>query len=118
MNIDADKFLMKAIQDGISDAMKAMLTGYSSPLSGTIKACIERNDGRLRALIDGAIDGAVADEEFKEEIRQSTRKVLAKTLISRIGGEMEKQVNALKADPTTRARITMAIDAIVKENTP
>jgi hypothetical protein len=43
--------------------------------------------------------------------------MLAKVLIQRFGGEMEKQVNVLKSDPTTRARITLAIEEIVKQKT-
>jgi len=31
-----------------------------------------------------------------------------------LGGELEKQVNVLKSDPATRARITLAIEEIVK----
>jgi hypothetical protein len=38
-------------------------------------------------------------------------------LVQRFGGELEKQVNALKSDPTTRARITIAIEEIVKQKT-
>lgn len=40
---------------------------------------------------------------------------LAKTLVQRFGGEIEKQVNVFKSDPTTRARITLAIEDIVKQ---
>ena len=35
---------------------------------------------------------------------------LAKVIVARMGGELEKQVNALKANPLTRAKITLAIE--------
>ena len=65
-------------------------------------------------LLSDAVKSCVGDEAFREEIKSSTRKVLAKTLVARFGGEIEKQVNALKSDPTTRARIVLAIEEIVQ----
>lgn len=66
-------------------------------------------------MINDAISACVSDREFREDIRRSARSTLARVLVQRIGGEIEKQVNALKSDPTTRARITMAIDNIIRE---
>lgn len=50
-----------------------------------------------------------ADDIFTTAVRTT----LAKTLVQKFGRELEKQVNALKSDPTTRARITIVIEEIV-----
>lgn len=115
MEINADHMILDAVRDGIASAVKAKIEGYDSPLKGIIKTCIEKHESAIHAVINDAVAACVLDEEFREEIKQSTRVQLARNLVQRIGGELERQVNALKADPTTRARITMAIDAIVKE---
>jgi len=115
MNIDADKLILDAIQEGICNAIKSKIEGYNSPLEPAIRSCVAKHETKINAIIDDAIGTCVNDDEFKAEIMASTRTQLARTLVQRIGGELEKQVNALKSSPTTRARITMAIDAIIKD---
>jgi hypothetical protein len=69
-------------------------------------------------MLEQAVASCVGDPEFVESIRVAVRQSLAKTLVQRFGGELEKQVNALKSDPITRARITLALEEIVKERSP
>lgn len=116
MQIDAEQLLENAIRDGIRESVKSKLTsGYNSPLDKLIADCINSQSAKFRSMLEESIASCVNDKVFREEIAQAVRHSLAKTLISRFGGEMEKQVNVLKSDPTTRARITLAIEEIVKE---
>jgi len=114
MEIDVDKTIKNSITDGIREGVKTKLTGYNSPLDKLIASAIEAHQAEFRSMLENAIASCVGNAEFREEIAQAVRHSLAKTLIQRFGGEMEKQVNVLKSDPTTRARITLAIEEIVK----
>lgn len=115
--MDLEKTLTQAIQDGIRDGVKSKLSSSygDNPLTKLIGEVLNKHDSAFRSMLSEALDSAVGDVTFRAEIRDSVRKTLAKTLIARFGGELEKQVNVLKSDPTTRARITLAIEAIVKE---
>ena len=115
MEINADHMILDAVREGIASAVKAKIEGYDSPLKNIIHACITKNEPAIHAVINEAVVACVLDDGFREEIKQSTRTQLARNLVQRIGGELERQVNTLKSDPTTRARITMAIDAIIKD---
>ena len=107
--------LVNCIRDGIRTGVADKLKGYSSPLDKLINAAIEKHSTDFRKLMDDAIASCLKDAAFRESIAGSVRHTLAKTLVARFGGEMEKQVNALKSDPMTRARITLAIEEIVKQ---
>lgn len=109
-----DEILNNAIKDGIREGIKAKFSGYNSPLDKLVSTAIEANTQAFRGMLEESIASCVNDPDFREEIKSATRTVIAKTLVQRFGGEMEKQVNALKSDPTTRARITLAIEEIVK----
>lgn len=114
--MEADKVIEEAVKDGIRKGIQdKMNSSYANPFQKTIEQAIAKHDTDFREMISDALDSAIGDEPFREEIRQAVRKQLAKTLIARFGGELEKQVNALKSDPTTRARITIAIDEILKD---
>ena len=118
MNIDADQVLENAIKDGLRKAVEKQLGDpYRSPVEPLIKDAIEYHKTELMKLLNSAIKECVADEDFCETIKSDVRKSLSKVLVQRFGGEIQKQVNALKSDPTTRARIVMAIEEIVDSKT-
>jgi hypothetical protein len=107
-----------AIRDGIREGVtKRMSSGYNSPMDKAIDAALQTHFDKFRVLMEESIATCICDQEFRTQIAQAVRHQLAKTLIQRFGGEMEKQVNVLKSDPTTRARITLAIEEIVKSKT-
>lgn len=114
--MDLESMLVRAIQDGMREGIKNKLTqSYQNPLDDLMKQAVAKHDAAIRSMLSDALASAIGDVQFREEIKAAVRHTLAKTLISRFGGELEKQVNVLKSDPTTRARITLAIEEIVKE---
>ncbi len=115
MEINADEMLLNALRDGLRTAVADKLKGYQSPLDEMIKRSIENHRTKFQSMLDDAIGKCVNDNQFRSHIADAVNSNLAKTLIQRFGGDVEKQVNALKSDPTTRARITLAIEQIVKD---
>lgn len=115
MEVDVDQLMKQCLQDGIREAIKRSAEQYNSPLLQVFTSCIEAHKVAFRGLLDTAIQACIADESFHELIRSGVRQSLSKILVQRFGGELEKQVNTLKSDPTTRARIVLAIEEIVKE---
>lgn len=116
MEIDAEKMIYGALSEAIREGVKAKITSsYNSPLQAMVEASIIKHSVEFRELLESSIATCIKDTQFREDIAQAVRHSLAKTLIQRFGGEMEKQVNVLKSDPTTRARITLAIEEIVKQ---
>lgn len=115
MELNADQLLRDTIRDGIREGIKTKLTGYSSPLDKLIDGVLKENDAEFRSLLNEALKSCLSEKAFRADIAMSVRHTLAKTLVQRFGGELERQVNALKSDPSTRARITLAIEEIVKD---
>lgn len=113
--MDLNTIMEHAIRDGILSGIKAKFAqSYNNPLDVVMNDALGKFTPGLRSLLEDAIYSCINDVEFREQVSTAVRAKLAKTLIARFGGEMEKQVNILKSDPTTRARITLAIEEIVK----
>ena len=109
------KELEDAIKAGIGAAVKDCLSrSYNNPLEKCLDGIIQQHGEELRSLMIDAISSSLIDADFRDQVRAAIRHKLAKTLIERFGGELEKQVNVLKSDPATRARIVLAIEEIVK----
>ena len=115
MELNSDEMLANVLRDTLREGVKAMVSrSYNNPIEKLISDAITAHSPELNTLLVDAIKTCVNDAAFREELMAATRTCLAKTLIQRFGGELEKQVNSLKSDPSTRARITIAIEEIVK----
>lgn len=110
------KLFENLIVDGIREGLKTVFQkSYGNPLETLVADAVKRKNQDLQNLVSDAVEG-LKEPAIRAEIVDGLRKKLAKLLIERFGGELEKQVNALKSDPTTRARITLAIETIIKES--
>ena len=115
MEIDADKVLLDCIKDGIRDGIKQKMgQSYQNPFDAIIQKAINQHGQAMTDLIGNAIGKLLGNDEFRENIADQCRSLLAKQLVQKFGGELEKQVNSLKSNPATRARITLAIEEIVR----
>lgn len=102
----------------IRDAIREKLgSAYNSPLQQLIERVVGKHAAVFETLLSDAITGMYNDPSFRAEVTAAARSKLAKTLIDKMGGEMEKRVNDLKSNPATRARITLAIEQIVAGGT-
>ena len=64
--------------------------------------------------MDKEVSQLIGGDGFRDLIKTELNKNLAKILIQKMGGELEKQVNTLKQNPQTRAKITLAISDIIE----
>jgi len=110
---EMEKQILEVAKKAISDAIVTELTGYNKPLSTLTANVISDNSGQLYTLINDEFSTLLNSDDFKVSLKEALNKKLAQTLISRMGGELEKQVNGLKSNPATRAKITLAIDNII-----
>ena len=110
-----DKILQVA-QKAISESIVKELTGYNKPLSNLTSQVIESNHAKLYSLINDEFNSLLDSDLFRDSLKSALNAKLAKTLVARMGGELEKQVNELKANPETRAKITLAISKVIEDN--
>lgn len=115
MSAELEHELLNIVRDGLRTAVKDSLSrSYNSPLDGLLVKIIGEQSNAIRLLLVEGISEAMVDGAFRDEVKAALRTHLARVLVQRFGGELEKQVNTLKSDPATRARITLAIEEILK----
>lgn len=109
-----EKLILETVRDSLAKSVGDEINCYSSPVRDLSKAVIEKHKVSLFGIIDEAFSGFSNDPEFRSSIVLAVRTNMAKQLVQKFGGMIEQQVNELKANPTTRAKITLAIDDIIK----
>ena len=101
----------RSLDKCITDSMGA----YNSPLHEAVKKALSENQNRLYAMASESVRTLIDDPEFEKLMKTEMKRKLAKVLISQYGGEVEKTVAKLKADPTSRAKMTLAIDTVMND---
>lgn len=107
--------ILNQAKSAIGTAIKSELTGYNSPLSKLVERVMAARSDDFYKLINDAFTEALKDDEFVAEFKCAVRTKTAKVLVSKVGGEIEKRVNELRANPATRAKIVVAIEKLVDE---
>ena len=110
-----DDKVIGMIGEAVNEAIIKNLTSYSSPLCKLVNGAVERNEGKIRAVADKAVDELTDGDAFKDSMIEAIRSTLARALIKQFGGQLEKQVNELKANPATRARMTLAVESLMAD---
>ncbi len=110
-----EKQILNVAKAAIEKSMMESLTGYNGPLSKLCAKVVEENNTELYKLIRDEFSELINSEIFKASLRQALNDKLAKVIVGKMGGELESKINNLKADSTTRAKITVALSKMIDE---
>lgn len=90
-------------------------TGYLSPLDKIIEETIQNNRESILAMLNGLLVNSLKSVEFKKTLQEEFNRKIAKTLISKVSGSVEKSVNQVMMNAETKAKLILAITNIVNE---
>lgn len=112
MNFELE--VQDAVKKAIREAIEKSLISYSSPLDKLVKAEVDKCQGPISTLLNESIMHCM-QLDIREQIKEALSHKLARLLVTKMEGELEKKVNDLRSSPETRARIVLAIDNAIKE---
>lgn len=110
-----EELIVSTARKAIKESIIKNLTDYNSPFSKMVKDVIADHEAEFKVLLNDEVSNLLQSKGFKDTLKDALHTKLAKVLVSRLGGELEKRVNELKQSPTTRAKIILAINKIVEE---
>ena len=90
--------------------------GYSSPLNKIADQVIEDNSDKFKKIFEGALAYTLDNATFKKAVKEEFLHKVAKSMVGKLEGTVEKAVEKLRQDQTLRARMILAIENIIKEN--
>ena len=112
MNLEQD--IISTAHSAITAAIKSQLEGYNSPLQPLIKKVIEQRSPEIEAMLNESVTEALAGN-FRVAMKDACSRKLAKVIISKSEGEIEKQANELRSSVPFRAQLTLAIDKCIRD---
>jgi len=112
---DLEKQVSHCITDGLTEAIKARLAiGYGdSPLNKLVDSVVVSRLPEIRTTLENAIDVSLKGD-FKKNLQSAVEHKLARILVSKMEGEIEKRVCELRTNPEFRAKVTLAVTNLVE----
>lgn len=107
--------ILKVAQTSIGEAIKGVLTGYNSPLTGLVKSVVDENSAQLRKIISDSFSEVISLPEFKQSIVNAFSHKVARTIISNNDGLFDKVSNDLKGDQIFKSKMSLAVANVVEE---
>jgi negative regulator of replication initiation len=107
--------ILKCVQTSINKSVQEALTKYNSPLSRLVDSVIESKSDILKNILEKSFENTLNSEDFKESCQNAFNHKVAKVLVNKLEGSIEKCVTTLRSDPTIRARMILAIENIIKD---
>lgn len=104
-----------AAREAIGASIAKTLVAYDSPLNKLVSQVVESKTTALEHAVSAGFDAVMSADGFQAEVETAIRQKLARTLVSKIGGEIEKRINDLRSNPATRARVTLALEKMISE---
>lgn len=113
---ELEEIVLKTIRESIQEAIKARMSqGYNeNPLNKLVDSVVTSHVEELRDILDSAVSKAVRGD-FKKELQDAFNHKLARVLVSKFEGEIEKRAAEMRGSPEFRARVTLAIEKAIKE---
>ena len=110
-----EKDILSVAQSSIHESIKSQLSGYNSPLNKLILSVVDKHSKELRTIIDDAFTTVIRTDEFKQSIVSAFSHKVSRSIISNNEGLFDKVSNDLKQDNQFKARMTLAVAAVVEE---
>lgn len=111
-----EEIVTEQVTEGIKEAVKSRVgSGYGdSGLNKLIDQVVASRQEKIRGLLEEAFDDALKGD-FRENLKTACSHKLAKIIVSKCEGEIERRANDLRSSPEFRAKVTLAIEKAVKE---
>lgn len=110
MNLENE--IIGTVHSAIADAIKTKLSGYNTPLDKLIAETVQKHDAQFRTILDKCVNDALSGD-FAVALADACTRKLAKVLISKMEGALEKQATELRSSPEFRAKLTVLVDDLV-----
>jgi len=115
MPISLESNILSAVQSSMDKAIKEALGGYNSPLIKLVQNVVETHSPELRKIITEAFEEVIRTDDFKRAIVSAFSHKVARSIISNNDGLYDKVSNELKQDATFKAKMALAVAAVVEE---
>lgn len=109
-NINIEEVIYEALKEKIGSAIN-----YNE-LHSLIEGVVQSRKDEFSLLLNKCLDKVFADKKFQDVIVEEFRHKVAKNLVAKLEGAIEKNVNKFRQDPVMNSKMILAIENIINKN--
>lgn len=113
---ELEKQIKNKIYDSIWEWLRTFFSSYSNPLNKLCAEVFEWEREQVVSTLKKVMWDLVRTPEFEQTLREEFNRKIAKSLVWFLEWHVDKATNALKQDPTLKAKMIIAIENIVVNN--
>jgi len=91
------------------------LDGYNNPFRGVAEVILKEHEKEIKEIMQDCLNDILSNGEFKAEIRQAIGQKVVREFANQSESCIARTVQKLKQDETFRARLTIAVDNLLKD---
>jgi hypothetical protein len=108
---EVDKIVLAEIRKQVAEKMN-----YNRALLEMVESSMEKQREPIMKVLDETLSSVVSNPHFKTTIQEEFEHKVAKSLVAKLEGTVEKAVEVYRQNPALRSKMIIAIENIVKEN--
>lgn len=109
-----EKEILSVVREAVVNGIKG-LSSYNSPFSRIAESVANEHAIEIKEILNNCMKDVLSDGEFKAEIRKVIGQKVVREFANQAESCIARTVQKLKQDETFRARLTIAIDDLLKE---
>jgi hypothetical protein len=107
--------VLSVLHHALLEKVESKLSGYASPLDAVINSIIAEHETEIRNIINTALETALHSKSLIKSVNDEFQHKVAKSLVAKLEGTVERAVEKLRQDQTLRARMVLAIEQLIKD---
>lgn len=111
---DIVKIAIEAVHNRVADYLGN--NSYNSPLNKYIDEALNEKADLIKKIVNDCLQNTLGNAEFKKVVKEEFTHKVAKAMVGKLEGTVEKAVEALRRDTSVKARMVIAIENIINEN--
>lgn len=112
--VNIEHLVTDAFRAGLQKMLEQQIGSYNNPVAKIAEQILAAHADQIRVLLEDAVSNALSSKVLKSDLREAFGHKVAKLLVSKLEGEVEKRVNDIRSDPIMRAKMLLAIEQVVK----
>lgn len=95
--------------------IKTLTSGYQSPFAKLVGDVFESERKNTEKIVKEVFNEVISTDEFKKSLKEEFQRKVAKALIGKMSGQVEKAVNELTKDPTFRPKLILSVNNLITD---
>lgn len=109
--------VIQIIQENLVEGLVSCIKDtWRSGIDQIVKNVVANNEELIQNKYDKILKSVLNSSGFEKAITEEFKHKVAKNMVAKLEGQVEQAVNVIRQDQTLRAKMIVAIEKIIEEN--